>query len=169
MKRTFFAKPGTDEQLIDMRDAPACPEGFINMQSERPETGDWLAQADGTWLEKVISLAEAKHHKLTEINEWADCELCFITDEYPETEIKSWDKQEAEARKLLADSHSHAPLLNAIARQRHINLITLAEKVVIKADAFAELSGSVFGRRQLLEDQVNTATTIKDVEAITYE
>ena len=46
--KSFFAKLETGEQFVDMRESPVCPDGFIEMQYERPE-GDYIAAIDGTW------------------------------------------------------------------------------------------------------------------------
>ena len=78
MKRTFFARPGTNEQFVDMREPPACPEGMIQMQSERQHPDD-IANDDGTWADGRAMLEKA----------WAMRELS-ITDramvpDFPET------------------------------------------------------------------------------------
>ena len=49
-----------------------------------------------------LTLDEAKAAKLTEINAACDAEIGAIKATYPDTEVMSWDKQEQEARALLA-------------------------------------------------------------------
>ncbi|WP_422444181.1 hypothetical protein [Endozoicomonas sp. ALB091] len=166
MSRTIFAKPDTNEQTIDLRESPVCPDGFIKMQAERPEQGDYIAQADGTWLEVVASLDETKAAKLKEINDWADQTLSKITSAYPHHEVVSWDKQEAEARKFLLDSGAYTPLLDALAAARGIDKAELCQRVVVKAELFQQLTGQVFGQRQKLEDLLDQADSVEAVEAI---
>lgn len=48
----YYAEIGLNLQMVDEADV-GCPEGWIEMQYPRPEdefTGDYTAQADGSWL-----------------------------------------------------------------------------------------------------------------------
>ena len=166
MSRTIFAKPDTNEQTIDLRESPVCPDGFIKMQAERPEQGDYIAQADGTWLEKVASLDETKAAKLQEINDWADAELSTVTGIYPRHEVVSWDKQEAEARKYLADHNSHTPMIDQICQGRGIDKAVICQRIIDKAEAFQAFTGNVIGRRQALEDRLELANSVEQVKGI---
>lgn len=166
MNKTIFAKPGTSEQVIDLRENPVCPEGMIQMKSERPETGDWIAQADGTWQEVIATLDEVKAAKLYDINQWADKQLNAITHTYPQHEVISWDQQQIESKALLKDPTAETPLLTTLAENRGIDKTELANRVISKSNQFAMLSGQVFGTRQKLEDQLELAITTAEVEAI---
>ncbi len=166
MPRTVYGKPQTNEQMIDLREHPVQPDGFILMQDERPENGDWIAQDDGTWFEVVPTLADAKNDKLKEINQWADAELRKVTSTYPQHEVVSWDKQETEARKFLADPNSHTPLLDQICQGRGIDKALLCQRIIEKANSYLSLTGSVVGRRQALEDQLDLAETVDQVNQI---
>lgn len=83
MSKTVYAKPATTEQFIDMRENPVCSEGFIQMQSERPENGEWIAQPDGTWTEKTITPEQqADTERQWAMSELARTDRCK-TDDYP--------------------------------------------------------------------------------------
>lgn len=112
------------------------------------------------------SLPDLKSEKLKLINDAADSSLSTILSTYPGYEVVSWDKQENEARTYLLDDTAPVPLLLGIATARGIPLSVLVDKVIEKADAFATLSGAIFGKRQALEAAVNAATTVAEVDAV---
>ena len=49
MDYRVFATVGQSSQFIDYTENPQTPPGMIEMQSERPPEGDWIAAEDGTW------------------------------------------------------------------------------------------------------------------------
>ena len=73
----------------------------------------------------------------------------ILTGTYPDREIRTFDKQESEARAY------------------GIPLSELVERVLAKADAFAVASGSIIGQRQTLEDRLDACTTLEEVQGIT--
>lgn len=111
-------------------------------------------------------LERAKEDKLAEINAACQSILEALTPTYPERELTTFDKQESEARAYLADDTSPTPLLSALAAARGIGLDDLVQRVIIKADAFAAASGNIIGQRQALEDRLDEARTMDDVQAI---
>lgn len=114
----------------------------------------------------VLTLEEAKAAKLAEIN--AECQrmLESLTPTYPERELTTFDKQESEARAYAADATASTPLLSALAAGRGIELADLAQRVIAKADAFTIASGFIIGQRQALEDRLDAAQTVDDVQAV---
>lgn len=109
--KMVFAKPSTDEQIVDMRQHPVCPTDMIPMQSERPENGDWIAQPDGTWTEKTITLEERVENE----REWAMSELArsdrALTPDFP---ASSPDREKimayrAQLRNPLRSNHKDFP------------------------------------------------------------
>ena len=118
----------------------------------------------------VPTLEEAKADKLEEINAAADSAIAMLTATYPNREIATFDKQEAEARAYAADpTTAQTPLLSALSQARGIELPELARRVIAKADAFAVASGSIIGQRQALEDRLDTCTTVEEVQAIVVD
>ena len=119
------------------------------------------------YVPPVPTLDEAKAAKLSEINAAADRAIATLTATYPDREISTFDKQEAEARAYATDPTASTPLLSALATARGIPLPELVERVLAKADAFGIASGHIIGQRQALEDRLDVCTTIKDVQGIT--
>ena len=111
-------------------------------------------------------LAQAKADKLAEINAVCQSTLEALTLTYPERELTTFDKQESEARAYLADPTASTPLLSALAAARGIELADLVGRVIAKADAFTIASGFIIGQRQALEDRLDAAQTVDDVQAV---
>ena len=119
--------------------------------------------------EEYNSLASTKARKLAEINAACDAALAALTACYPSSELLTFDKQEAEARALLADPEAATPFLTPLAAARGLETEELARKVIAKADAFTTASGHVIGLRQKDEDRLKAAQTVEDVAAIVPE
>lgn len=118
------------------------------------------------YVPPVPTLEEVKTAKLSEINAAADRAIATLTATYPDREISTFDKQEAEARAYAADPTASTPLLSALAQARGLELAELVRRVLIKADAFAVASGSIIGQRQALEDQLDACETLEEVDAL---
>lgn len=111
----------------------------------------------------------AKRSKLNEINLKADEALSKVTSIYPVMEIVSWYKQEIEALHYRRDPNYPTPMTDAIALYRGIDKEILVDRITEKAKLFAQISGATFGRRQVLEDRLQKAKTLDDVQAITVD
>ena len=118
------------------------------------------------YVPPVPTFKEAKAAKLSEINKAADKIMAALISTYPDREISTFDKQEAEARAYMADPEAPTPLLSALAKARGISMDELVKRVIAKADAFATASGYIIGQRQALEDQLDTCKTLEEVQSI---
>ena len=130
---------------------------------------DRLDKAAAEAAEEYNSLANTKARKLAEINAACDAALAALTASYPSSELLTFDKQEAEARALLADPEAATPFLTPLAAARGMTVEELARKVIAKADAFTTASGHVIGLRQKDEDRLKAAQSVEDVAAIVPE
>lgn len=139
------------------REIPACA----------PELAEYLGSMDYLAAEADL-LRDAKQRKLAEINALCDAELDAFSRTYPVGEVQSWPQQVKEAEALAVDPAAPAPLLVAIAAERGITLEDLASRVHIKMAAYAQLSGALIGRRQAAEDQIEAASTLAELEAVTW-
>lgn len=115
-------------------------------------------------------ISTIKTAKLREINLKADYVLYYLTENYPESEMSSWYKQELEAKLYKMDPVNHpSVLIENIAAARGMDVNDLIDKIILKANMFSRFSGMVFGRRQKYEDDLVKATSITDVEAIVVD
>lgn len=114
----------------------------------------------------LSGLENARAIKLAEINAACERVMAAVTAGYPQSELLTFDKQEQEARAYTADAGASVPLLSALAASRGLALAELVRRVIVKADAFAAVSGVVVGQRQALEDRLALAATTAEVDAI---
>lgn len=115
------------------------------------------------------TLEEIKTEKLTEINSAYDTATSSLVSTYPQTEILTFDKQEAEARAWDADNSVETPLVDMLALGRQMDKAELVKRILAKADAFALATGYLTGQRQRYEDILTAATTAGEIEAIIPE
>lgn len=115
---------------------------------------------------ELLTLEELKAAKLAQINEGCQSALAALTPTYPEKELLTFERQEREARALLAGDGSDVAHITAIASGRGIPVEELARKIVAKAEAFSLASGLLIGRRQRYEDLLEDAQTKEAVAAI---
>ena len=143
--------PGQPEEI------PACSQG----------NAEYLGKLNYPAAESH-KLEAAKAAKLVDLNAGCERVLSTLTASYPPGELQSWPQQVKEAADLSADPQAATPLLSAIATARGLTIEVLVERVLVKAEAYAQLSGSAIGRRQALEDLLALAQTMEDVGAIVW-
>ena len=103
----------------EIRDAFAPQWADVHAYAEaHPE----MVTEEGPYVPPVPTLEEVKTAKLSEINAAADRAIATLTATYPDREISTFDKQEAEARAYAADPTASTPLLSALAEARGISL-----------------------------------------------
>jgi len=105
------------------------------------------------------SVAQKEQEALSAVSGWCDYQGSLLSSGYPETEVKSWFKQEAEARAWLVNNLEPTPLLSAMANARGITITDMVQRVIVKADAFAGAAGTIIGMKQAKEDQITSIVT----------
>lgn len=111
-------------------------------------------------------LERAKTAKLYEINRAYEAATSALVSTYPQTELLTFDKQEAEARAWTADNSAETPLVDMLSEGRQMDKAELVRRILVKADAFALATGYLTGQRQRYEDMVKAAETPEAVAAI---
>jgi hypothetical protein len=83
-------------------------------------------------------------------------------------EMVSWSKQEAEARAYIADNTVATPILSVLVVSRGLGetVAQLANKIIAKADEYATSYASILGIYQAKQKQLDSATTVAEVQAI---
>lgn len=138
------------------------PEGTIKMEGPRP-TAYHKAASDGSW---TVDMDAARDAKLKEINTSYNAATSSLVATYPETELLTFDKQEAEARAWNIDNSVKTPLVDMLALGRQIDKAELVKRIIAKADAFALATGYLTGQRQRYEDLLDAAISAEEIEAI---
>ena len=141
------------------------PDGAVKMQEPQP-TAYHRAESDGTWTPDID---RAKAAKLAEINSTYDAATSSLVATYPQTELLTFDKQEAEARAWTVDNSAETPLVDMLTAGRQIDKAELIRRIIAKSDAFALATGYLTGQRQRYEDLLGEAQTVEEVEAIVPE
>lgn len=147
---------------------------MIRYQNKGSGLIEWLAQHGatlaegftdgvGVWEsnksdEEINILIEAynpwpyeKTAKLNEINDWFTQTVELLTAGTTQRERESWGVQVNEAYGLRP-----VAMLRSMATQRGISLDDLISKVKAKAELYAEHYGAIQGRRDAVEDMINT-------------
>ena len=111
----------------------------------------------------------AKAAKRQEINTGCDTAIAALPAAYPEREVQSWPQQVKEAESLAANPQTPTPLLSAIAVARGLPATELAHRVLANMTAYSTYAGAIIGRRQALEDALDAALTVDQVNAIAWQ
>ena len=80
--------------------------------------------------------------------------------------VQSWSLQSKEARAWAEDKNAETPILDKIADVRGISPIKLKEKVFEKQESYNAMLAAVIGQRQSLQNRIESAQTIEDLEVI---
>ncbi len=105
------------------------------------------------------------------INSAYEAAVADLTAGYPQSEIASWDKQEAEARALYADGNAVTPWIDGAAAARGIDRIALAVLIISNANALLPFHGALTGKRQKLRDAIDalgSEATQEQLDAIQW-
>ena len=96
--------------------------------------------------------------------------MSAITKQYPEHEQMTWDQQEYEARAYKADpKNAQIPLIANIAKGRGVDVSTLVDKIIAKADAYKQAAGLAIGYRQDAEGHIAAITTYAEYTTLVKE
>lgn len=88
-----------------------------------------------------------KARKLAEIDGDFNAATDGMTAGWPQHEIQTWNKQEAEARAFIVDPNTPTPMLSTIAATRGLTVAELAQRVIRDANAFTSASAYYVGLR----------------------
>jgi hypothetical protein len=114
----------------------------------------WSAAAQPSISSAPASPAQMKAAALARINAAYENAMKALTAHYPEDEIRSWPKQEAEARAWLSDRSAPTPWIDAAATARGMSKAELVEKIIANAAAFVPAYGQLTGKGQKLRDEI---------------
>jgi len=109
------------------------------------------------------TLEELKQEKLEIINSLYQDKMNKLKSQYPQDEIKTWDTQRNEWQEWIKDTeNAKTPFVDKLAEARGISRETLLNKIGEKVLLIAKLTG----KRQALEDKINSAKTEEELNSI---
>ncbi|MBD3610539.1 MAG: hypothetical protein HUJ30_08320 [Gammaproteobacteria bacterium] len=94
--------------------------------------------------------------RIADMKAACDVTLLEITSLYPSAERETWPKQEQEARAYAADPVTPVPFIQGLATARGITVDEQVSRIITKADAYAATAAAAIGKRQKLEDQIQS-------------
>lgn len=143
----------TDKSAVQIPTWAPCPVGYT---SQVPKEFDYWEDVNNLWeTDMQLRNKTLKRRKMLEINHAFETSMLAVRNDYTESEIMSWTKQEVEARRWLKDPEYDTPICDLISQARGMDKTELINKIIIKADQYAYATGLAVGRRQACEDQVN--------------
>lgn len=120
-------------------------------QIEQLQDGTWVSNLPDEDTNLLISAYnpwnKEKTNKFAEIDADFQKAINGLTAGWPEGEIKTWAKQEAEAIALQSNPAAPTPFLAMIAAQRGITVPDLASRVLRDSTAFSNASAYYVGLR----------------------
>lgn len=147
--KTVYNIVTKEPKIVDYL-GPIPPDGYTTQVPREFDTWD-----GSLWITDVVLKNKTlRARKMKVINAAFENAMLAVRNEYTESEIMSWPKQEAEAKKWLADNTYPTPVLDLIAEARNVDKLDLINKVITKANQYAYATGVAIGRRQHLEDRV---------------
>jgi tRNA(Ile2) C34 agmatinyltransferase TiaS len=112
----------------------------------------------------VITIAYAKAAKIHAIRSHFESIIAGVKSDAAPYEIDTWDTQRAEYMAWESNNATPTPYVSGLAAARGMTVAALMAKIASKVTAFAMVQGS----QHALETLVEAATTIAEVEAITF-
>lgn len=132
--------------------------------------GIWTANAPDEQVNQLISeynpWPPEKSAKFTEIDADFESAVSALTAGWPQHEIQTWSKQEAEARALAVNPSAPTPMLSTIAATRGLNVSELAQRVIRDADAFTNASAYYVGLRHKARQRVQALPDSGQIERL---
>lgn len=114
----------------------------------------------------VLSLEQEKNISFEVIKQHYNTLMRVITSEYDVLEMITWSIQIEEARAILNGRVDDAPFLSGVAAERHIDIKTLAERVLYTNNAFRTITGRLTGKRQYFEDLIKGADSLEALQEV---
>ncbi|WP_417733913.1 hypothetical protein [Roseovarius sp.] len=151
----------------------ARPSGDVVTEAA-PELidGQWRqvwSVRDYTPEERAAMLDDAKRARSAENNAAYESAIAALTADYPPSEIATWERQRAEALAWAADTAAPTPWIDIAAAARGLDRGEYLSRTLAKAQAFAQASAWLTGRRQGIDDALRAATTPAELAAVVID
>lgn len=118
------------------------------------------------WEEHNLAFEDWKLRKLNEVKGKSAGLVDSVIQEYPEFERLTFTTQSAEADALMSNPSAPTPFLSMVASIRNIPVSELATRVINHRNNFAALTSYAAGKRQAYLDQIESCTTVAELDAI---
>jgi hypothetical protein len=151
----------TDEQHVP-------PTGYVLVDApedfNQDAIDDYIMVDEGVVLNPQILLARAKNEAVKAIRNKFEDIIRTLKTSVAAYEVATWDTQRNELTVYLANANNPTPYVDSLAAARGETRDVLFGKIKVKVEALATLQG----KQQALEKQVESATDMDTLNAITY-
>ena len=145
-----------------------CHKTFYTETVQPSSNHEWNSETE-SWQ---IKLEIAKEGKLSEIREASNSYMKELKKNFSDAEVQTWFRQENGVKLLSADINSEeydAKWVKALATARGITLEEQMQRIAYASNVMNEYAYRLVGYQQNLEDRINAATTLEEVEIINFE
>ena len=125
-------------------------------------------EAIGGWQ---IKLDVAKQNKLEDIRNATNDYMKQLKQGFSDAEMETWSRQENGLKLLTADMNSEeydAQWVKALAATRGISIEEQLQRIAYASNAMNTYAYQLVGYQQKLEDMINAATSIEELEEIRF-
>lgn len=129
---------------------------------------EW-SEADGSWK---IKLDVAKQQKLEEVRSATNMYMEQLKSNFSNAEMETWSRQENGVKLLSENPESEeydAQWVKALSQTRGISLEEQMQRISYATNMMNTMAYQLVGYQQRLEDLINAATTVEEVQDIRFE
>lgn len=129
---------------------------------------EW-SEADGSWK---IKLDVAKQQKLEEVRSATNMYMEQLKSNFSNAEMETWSRQENGVKLLSENPESEeydAQWVKALSQTRGISLEEQMQRISYATNMMNTMAYQLVGYQQRLEDMINAATTVEEVQDIRFE
>lgn len=119
-----------------------------------------------------IKLDVAKQQKLEEVRSATNMYMEQLKSNFSNAEMETWARQENGVKLLSENPESEeydAQWVKALSQTRGISLEEQMQRIAYASNVMNEYAYRLVGYQQNLEDRINAATTLEEVEIINFE
>ena len=145
-----------------------CHKTFYTETVQPSSNYEWNSETE-SWQ---IKLEIAKEGKLSEIREATNSYMKELKKNFSDAEVQTWFRQENGVKLLSTDINSEeydAKWVKALATARGITLEEQMQRIAYASNLMNEYAYRLVGYQQSLEDKINAATTVEEVQNIKFE
>ena len=165
--KIIYAVVGTNQQtIVNDRVSYSPAENEIHMKSERPEGDGYVATADGTWEIPLDSVKQEKIDSLKQIRDTKEVLPIQIDKGLFDYDDKARARLSV-ARQGLEDANDPTLTITWTTADNQRVPMSLSDFISINTAAMAR-SNQLHIQYNALKEQVNQATTIEQISAITW-
>jgi hypothetical protein len=129
---------------------------------------EW-SEEEGSWK---IKLDVAKQQKLEEVRNATNDYMKQLKKGFSDAEMETWARQENGLKLLTENINSEeydAQWVKALAQTRGISLEEQMQRIAYASNMMNEYAYRLVGYQQSLEDKINAATTLAEIENISFQ